>query len=117
MRLLEIGPRELKEIVDRQFAGLSSDGSDAVCAAAFNRLEFKRYLQDQLLRDTDVFSMAHSIEVRVPLLDHRIVEYAVGMPPALKIGKRINKPLLVHASNDSFVVKAGAAKKRGFAFP
>ena len=43
---------------------------------AFRQLEIERYLHDQLLRDTDVFSMAHSIEVRVPYLDHVLLEQA-----------------------------------------
>src|SRR5581483_3699482 len=43
----------------------------------FNCLEMQRYLHDQLLRDADVFGMAHSVEIRVPYLDHTVVE-AVG---------------------------------------
>ena len=60
-------------------------GTDNAGPGAFNHIEFKRYLHDQLLRDTDVFSMAHSIEVRVPFLDHPLVEHAAGVQPALKM--------------------------------
>ena len=57
--------------VEQQFDGLSSPARPtAKRGHGFNYIEFKRYLHDQLLRDTDVFSMAHSIEVRVPFLDH-----------------------------------------------
>ena len=54
-------------------------------SSELNYIELKRYLHDQLLRDTDVFSMAHSIEVRVPLLDHTIVEYVSSLRPELKL--------------------------------
>ncbi|PIU98566.1 asparagine synthase (glutamine-hydrolyzing), partial [Candidatus Wolfebacteria bacterium CG03_land_8_20_14_0_80_40_12] len=60
-------------------------------------LELKFYLQNQLLKDTDFMSMYHSIEVRVPFLDHPLVEYLSGLSPNVKLGKEINKPLLVEA--------------------
>src|SRR5437879_1138480 len=53
---------------------------------ALTRLEFSHYLGDQLLRDTDVMGMAHSIEARVPYLDHRLVETVLGLPAALNPG-------------------------------
>jgi asparagine synthase (glutamine-hydrolysing) len=96
---------------------LCSGPSDEASGRGFNYIEFKRYLHDQLLRDTDVFSMAHSIEVRVPLLDHPLVEYAAGVQPALKRANGVNKPLLVGAADDPLLTIAGRAKKRGFSFP
>ena len=83
----------------------------------FNYLEMKRYMHDQLLRDTDIFSMAHSIEARVPFLDHTIVEYAARVRPAQKVANGVNKPLLVNAVDDALLFEAGARKKRGFSFP
>ena len=117
MDLLEIGSRDLAMAIDEQFDGLGPATGDEAGGGGFNHIEFKRYLHDQLLRDTDVFSMAHSIEVRVPLLDHPIVEYAAGVRPALKMANGINKPLLVGAVGDPLLLAAGAAKKRGFSFP
>jgi asparagine synthase (glutamine-hydrolysing) len=83
---------------------------------AFRRLEMRRYLHDQLLRDTDVFSMAHSIEVRVPYLDHIVVGQASGLSslPARAAG---NKPLLTEAAGEPAVFEAARRSKRGFAFP
>jgi asparagine synthase (glutamine-hydrolysing) len=96
-RLLEIDRRGVDAIVEQHFD--ETDGpADVSSAVAFNYLEFRRYLHDQLLRDTDVFSMAHSIEVRVPFLDHSVVEYAASINPAQKIGNGVNKPLLRSAS-------------------
>src|SRR3990172_13170833 len=53
-------------------------------------------MRNTLLRDVDVFSMAHSLEVRVPLIDHRLVELMASIDGKHKIGHRINKPLLVN---------------------
>ena len=117
MRLLGIGQSQLNAAVEQHFEMSGANGRNGVGADAFNYLEFKRYLHDQLLRDTDTFSMAHSIEVRVPYLDHTIVEHAAHIQPASKIGNGINKPLLVGAVDDPLLLKAGAGKKRGFSFP
>jgi asparagine synthase (glutamine-hydrolysing) len=117
MRLMDVTSTEVSGFVERHFSGLTAEADGDVSASAFNYFEFKRYLHDQLLRDSDVFSMAHSIELRVPLLDHRIVEYAAALSPSAKIGNGINKPLLVGAVNDPLLLQAGAAPKRGFSFP
>jgi asparagine synthase (glutamine-hydrolysing) len=82
-----------------------------------NYIEMKRYLHDQLLRDTDVFSMAHSIEARVPYLDDRVVETAMALPDSQKIAAQRNKPLLVDAIADPLVAAAAQRSKRGFSFP
>src|SRR5439155_2191803 len=117
MRLLGLNTREMRELVEMHFEGLQYATGEQASSTGFNFLEFKRYLHDQLLRDTDVFSMAHSIEVRVPLLDHTIVEYAASLNPGLKARNGVNKPLLVGAVNDPLLRKAGKAKKQGFSFP
>ena len=77
----------------------------------------RRYLHDQLLRDSDVFSMAHSIELRVPLLDNEVVEAGCRIPPREKMSRTMNKPTLVEAINDPSVRQAAARPKRGFTFP
>ena len=111
-RLLGVGPAEIRASVDNQFELTRPQGVNG-----FNYLEMKRYMHDQLLRDTDTFSMAHSLEVRVPFLDHKIVEYAASVLPARKVANGVNKPLLVHAVDDPLLFEAGARKKQGFSFP
>ena len=61
-------------------------------------LDFKTWLPGDILTKVDRASMAHSLEVRVPVLDHRLVEWASSLPPALKLrrgeGKFIFKKML-----------------------
>ena len=45
------------------------------------------YMQHVLLRDTDQMSMAHSLEVRVPMLDSQLVEYVYGVKDTYKFGE------------------------------
>jgi len=52
------------------------------------------YLTDDLLQKVDRMSMAHSLEVRPPYLDHRIIEFAASLPDALKIDGRKQKVIL-----------------------
>jgi asparagine synthase (glutamine-hydrolysing) len=52
------------------------------------------YLPDDILYKCDRMSMAHSLEVRPPFLDHRIVEFAAKLPVALKIKGRVTKRVL-----------------------
>ncbi len=81
------------------------------------RLEFDHYLQHQLLRDTDTMSMAHSIEARVPFLDHRLVEAVHRLPHASKLARGVNKPLLVGALAEPLPREVWDRPKQGFTLP
>jgi asparagine synthase (glutamine-hydrolysing) len=83
----------------------------------FHYLEMQHYLHDQLLRDSDVFSMAHSIELRVPLLDNEVVDAGCRIPPSQKVAAGINKPNLVEAFDQPIIREAAARPKQGFIFP
>ena len=80
-------------------------------------LEIKFYLQNQLLKDTDFMSMYHSIEVRVPFLDHPLVEYLSSLPPEIKLGGSLNKALLIEATRDLLPEEIFTRSKMGFTFP
>jgi asparagine synthase (glutamine-hydrolysing) len=84
--------------------------------AATGMLELRGYMHNQLLRDTDVMSMAHSLEVRVPFLDHPLVEFAARLPGGLRVNGHLPKWLLLRALEDRLPPEAGRTK-RGFAFP
>ena len=84
-----------------------------------SRAELRTYTHDQLLRDTDVMSMIHSLEVRVPLLDRVLVEAVLRLPAAIKTNHRpYPKPLLL-AAVEEYLPKVVAERKQkmGFFFP
>lgn len=76
-------------------------------------LELKIYMHNQILRDTDNFSMSNSLEVRVPLLEHKLVEFALSIPSKYKLGKKILKDIM----NDYLPEEIIKRKKKGFFFP
>jgi asparagine synthase (glutamine-hydrolysing) len=85
-------------------------------ADALSWLEVNFYMANQLLKDTDFMSMRHSIEVRVPFLDHALVEYLSSLPVRLKLcGKPKN--LLISAMGDDLPREVWDRPKMGFTFP
>jgi asparagine synthase (glutamine-hydrolysing) len=116
-RLLGAGQSEMEQLLSENLAILRPATTNGDYASGMNYVEMKRYLHDQLLRDTDVFSMAHSVEVRVPYLDDAVVAAASSVPSASKTNATFNKPALVHAIGDSLVAEASRRPKRGFSFP
>ncbi|MGC9950224.1 MAG: asparagine synthase (glutamine-hydrolyzing) [Bryobacteraceae bacterium] len=116
--LLDVQSSDVRQAADEYLDCLQSPETVAT-GPAFRRMEMRRYLHDQLLRDTDVFSMAHSIEVRVPYLDHVLVAQAsAGEGAQASAGDlHLNKPLLTAAAADPAVSAAALRGKRGFAFP
>ncbi|MBO6783671.1 MAG: asparagine synthetase B, partial [Alphaproteobacteria bacterium] len=86
-------------------------------AARLQLADTQTYLPDDILTKVDRASMAHALEVRVPLLDHRVVEHAWRLPRAdLLAGNRTKQPLRrlleKHVPRDLF-----ARPKSGFAVP
>ena len=82
-----------------------------------SQLEIYCYLMNTLLRDLDTFSMAHSLEVRVPLLDHRLLELIAQISGAYKIDRHINKHLLVKTMEKSLPYEVVHRPKGLFWFP
>jgi asparagine synthase (glutamine-hydrolysing) len=80
-------------------------------------METTGYMANQLLRDTDAFSMAHSLEVRSPFVDHVLVELLGRIPDRFKMGGPTPKPLLVKAMNNCLPEKAVHRRKQGFVCP
>jgi asparagine synthase (glutamine-hydrolysing) len=77
----------------------------------------KYYLPDNILTKVDRISMAHSIEVRPPFLDHRIVEFAAGLPPEFKVDGRRQKVLLKELMRDRLPSGITRRPKCGFDIP
>jgi asparagine synthase (glutamine-hydrolysing) len=80
-------------------------------------LEMSYYLKNQLLRDSDVFSMAHSIELRVPFVDNILFEKIAPIPDEYKIKNNISKFLLKEIIKDKVSEKILNQKKQGFVMP
>jgi asparagine synthase (glutamine-hydrolysing) len=78
--------------------------------------EISTYLQNVLLRDTDQMSMAHALEVRVPFLDYKLVEYVLGVPDKFK-STTSPKKLLVDSLGDLLPAEIVNRPKMGFTFP
>jgi asparagine synthase (glutamine-hydrolysing) len=78
-------------------------------------LELTSYMKNVLLRDTDSVSMAASLEVRVPFLDHPLVEWILRLPPELKNGR--GKSLLLAATSDVLPRDVLDRPKMGFVLP
>ena len=74
-------------------------------------------LPGDMLRKVDSMSMGNSLEVRVPLLDHRIVEFAFKLPVGSKIDKRLNKKILLEAFKTELPAELYNRPKRGFEVP
>lgn len=82
-----------------------------------SRYELNFYLQNQLLKDTDVMSMAHGLETRVPFLDPVLVETVLGSPPASRVNGRVPKVLLTTALGDLLPWEIVHRPKMTFTFP
>jgi asparagine synthase (glutamine-hydrolysing) len=74
-------------------------------------------LPNDMLTKTDLMSMANSLEVRVPLLDHTIVEYAFRLPQEFKIDSKIQKKILQDAFRDELPPEIYNRPKKGFEVP
>ncbi len=80
-------------------------------------LDLKTWLADDGLVKVDRMSMAHSLEVRCPLLDHRIIEFAARLPARLKLAGGTTKVLLRRVAERRLPADILARPKRGFAPP
>jgi asparagine synthase (glutamine-hydrolysing) len=113
--LLGIGEHEVTDIAP--LFPLESGDTSQPLGVALAFLEFHVYLQSQLLRDADCMGMAHGLEIRVPFLDHRLVEYVLGLPLTLKRCRGMNKPLLVRALGEALPRSIWDRPKQGLRFP
>jgi asparagine synthase (glutamine-hydrolysing) len=80
-------------------------------------LQFDHWLPDDILTKQDKLSMASAIEVRVPFLDHELVEYNLRVPPSLKIRRGVTKYLLRRYAERLLPQHAAHRKKMPFYAP
>ena len=79
-------------------------------------MEFNLYMQDQLLRDADVMSMAHGLEIRVPFLDNEVIQDVYAMSENVRFGT-FPKQLLVNSFKEILPEDIWNRPKMGFSFP
>jgi asparagine synthase (glutamine-hydrolysing) len=80
-------------------------------------VDLKTYLPDDILVKVDRASMAHGLEVRVPLLDHRVVEFAASLPSRFKLDGSNAKAILKRAVAADLPPDVVNRRKQGFSIP
>ena len=80
-------------------------------------VDLSSYLPLDILTKVDRMSMAHSIETRVPLLDHKVVEFAARIPPEMLLREGRSKHILKRAMKGLLPESVLEKPKRGFAIP
>jgi len=107
----------LKELFNYSFSSpLRGDKRGADIISNVSTGELTTYMQNVLLRDSDQMSMTHALEVRVPFLDHELVEYVLSLPDSFKY-PATPKKLLVDSLNDILPDYIVNRPKMGFVFP
>src|SRR5205085_4424564 len=106
-------PPSLKRVL-AELDGLPATSDDL---APYLWWDQKYYLADDILTKSDRMSMAHSVEVRPPFLDHRIVEFAAKLPAHLKIRRSQQKLVLSELRKDKLPHSILQGKKTGFDIP
>lgn len=96
---------------------ISLPGSDQGYLNRFLWLDQLTYLPDDILHKCDRMSMAHSLEVRPPFLDHRLVEFAATLPQNLKIRGGKLKFVLRELMKDRLPAAVLSRPKEGFDIP
>jgi asparagine synthase (glutamine-hydrolysing) len=80
-------------------------------------LESRSYMINTLLRDSDSMSMAHGLELRVPLIDHHLARRILALPGSWKVDHHTPKKLLVGALAGKLPASIVHRTKKGFTLP
>jgi asparagine synthase (glutamine-hydrolyzing) len=109
----EIGRAESEKLLERYF----SDGCAESHLDRMLHADCMTRLADHLLTIADKMSMAHSLELRSPLLDRRIAAFAMRLPPHLKVRNRRSKYILRRLAERHLPRELSYRPKQGFSFP
>jgi asparagine synthase (glutamine-hydrolysing) len=126
-RLMEVFPLETRarlwaDEAKAEIGPLLSPGfllgqAQARGVAGLQLLDVATYLPGDLLPKSDIASMAHSLELRSPLLDHRVVELGLSLPDGLKVDGRRGKQALRQAFAGDLPTVVANGGKRGLGVP
>jgi len=108
---------EIPPALNRVLGELRHRASGADDLAPYLWFDQRYFLPDDILNKADRMSMAHSLEVRPPFLDHRIVEFAASLPASLKIRGSRQKVLLKELMRHRLPPSVLRRKKIGFDIP
>jgi asparagine synthase (glutamine-hydrolysing) len=112
---LDMDEKEVWKILRELPAGSYPENVDSGNAASY--MEFNMYMQNQLLRDADVMSMAHGLEVRVPFLDDEVIRPLIAMEEKIKFSGPNPKQLMIDSFKDILPEEIWNRRKMGFSFP
>ena len=104
---------KLRRVIDSYYAKVK--GQDALSKMLY--LDAKTWLPEDLLVKADKMTMAASIELRVPFLDHKLVEFAFSLPSSAKVTMRHSKYIFKKYAEKVIPKKIVYRKKRGFPVP
>src|SRR5712692_9444371 len=96
------------------FARLAAEGEAPDYVSTLQHIDMATYLPDDILAKVDRMSMAVSLESRVPLLDHRLMEFVATIPSSLKLRNGRGKYLLQRAMTQDLPGEILTRKKMGF---
>ena len=99
------------------FAGLYEQGDFDDEVGYAQRQDVLTYLPDDLLVKADIASMAHALELRSPMLDHRVVSLGLTLPAELKLRRGRGKAVLRWAFGRLLPPEVFARSKQGFGVP
>lgn len=122
-RLMEVFPAELRAelwepgFVRRPVPAWELLGPTENDLTGLQQLDVRTYLPGDLLLKADIASMAHSLEVRSPLLDHAVLELGLSLPDSLKVEGRRGKVALRRAFADALPPEVARRGKTGFGVP
>ena len=115
-RIMKINTNYIFNLINKLWEAYNSKYISSI-DDKISSFELNMYMKNQLLRDTDVFSMTHSLEIRVPFLDKDLVDYVLRIKPKMKFHKRINKVILADAFRMQLPEEIIYRKKCGFTLP
>ena len=112
--ILDAGTGEIKSILFDSVPARANAMNTSVYASW---LEVNYYMQNQLLRDTDVMSMSHGLEVRVPFLDEDFTDLVQSLSPGIRFDAKQPKSMLIESYGNLLPELVWNRPKMGFSFP
>lgn len=116
-KILDIDKKNIEEYLMEFINSKSKDIEDLNLTDKMGYYEISNYMEGQLLKDSDVFGMANSVEIRVPFLDNLLVEHVIGIDSNIKVDFHQNKTILINSFLDDLPESIYKRKKSGFELP